>query len=87
MLADIGRYQNTIGIQPFSTFIIVVTWHLDLGLTIKVRFVALRLKLEYFLDASPCCGQINITADPHHGVWMIHFNKLVSCLMLMISVI
>ena len=26
--------------------------------------------------ASPCCGQLNLTAESHHGVWMIHFNKL-----------
>ena len=27
-------------------------------------------------DGSPCCGRLNITAEPHHGAWMIHFNKL-----------
>ena len=29
-----------------------------------------------YSDNSPCCGRLNITAEEHHGLWMIHFNKL-----------
>ena len=29
-----------------------------------------------YIGGSACCGKLNLTADPHHGLWMIHFNKL-----------
>merc|ERR1719270_631005 len=31
---------------------------------------------DNYINASPCCGKLNISAAANHGVWMIHFNKL-----------
>ena len=70
------------------TLTIALMIEVDLSYLVTTSgLVVFETQIFLFPDSSPCCGQINITADAHHGVWMIHFNKLVTgnCTMIMSS--